>query len=58
MPRLIFMPLLTGWDFLKAQQPHVRVLLGRCRIYILASSLALADTAKANDHIFGIRRYP
>ena len=46
-PDVIFldlnMPLMSGWDFLDALAPYRRQLLGRCHIYILTSSLALAD---------------
>jgi CheY-like chemotaxis protein len=51
VPTLIFldlnMPELTGWDFLDALAPHAPALAGRCRIYLLTSSLAQADTARA-----------
>jgi CheY-like chemotaxis protein len=43
------MPLMNGWEFLEALQPHTAELAGRCHIYILTSSLALADTARAKD---------
>jgi CheY-like chemotaxis protein len=51
VPAIIFldlnMPELTGWDFLDALGPHASALAGRCRIYLLTSSLAQADTARA-----------
>jgi CheY-like chemotaxis protein len=54
VPRVIFldlnMPLMDGWDFLHALEPYAPVLQHRCRIYILTSSLALADTARAKDY--------
>jgi len=52
VPRVIFldlnMPNMDGWGFLQALEPHVAVL--RCCIYILTSSLVLADTARAQDY--------
>ncbi|OGX91618.1 response regulator [Hymenobacter coccineus] len=54
VPALIFldlnMPELTGWDFLDALAPHAPALAGRCRIYLLTSSLAPADTASAGAY--------
>jgi CheY-like chemotaxis protein len=53
VPELILldlnMPLMNGWDFLEVLQPHAAALAGRCQVYILTSSLALADTARAQD---------
>jgi CheY-like chemotaxis protein len=53
-PQVIFldlnMPVLDGWQFLAALQPYRPALLGRCRIYILTSSLALADLEKAQEY--------
>ncbi|MGI4821393.1 MAG: hypothetical protein ACRYFV_09300 [Janthinobacterium lividum] len=46
------MPLRNGWDFLEALQPHAAALAGRCHIYILTSTLALADTARVKDFAF------
>jgi CheY-like chemotaxis protein len=43
------MPMMNGWQFLEALRPHAAALAGRCHIYILTSSLALADTARAKD---------
>jgi CheY-like chemotaxis protein len=43
------MPVLSGWDFLEALKPYESQLTGRCFIYILTSSLAPSDTAKARE---------
>ena len=43
------MPMMNGWEFLEALAPHAAALAGRCHIYILTSSLALADTNRAKD---------
>jgi CheY-like chemotaxis protein len=63
-PELIFldlnMPMMNGWMFLMALAPHAQLLQGRCRIYLLTSSLALADTDQACGHplIAGIIHKP
>lgn len=53
-PELIFldlnMPMMDGWGFLDLLAPHAAALKGCCRIYLLTSSLALADTEKAQGH--------
>ena len=53
-PEVIFldlnMPMMNGWAFLDILAPHAAALKDRCHIYLLTSSLALADTAKAQDH--------
>jgi len=54
VPHIIFldlnMPVMDGWGFLAALTPYEAALQGRCRIYLLTSSLALADTAKAQNY--------
>lgn len=53
VPRVIFldlnMPVMNGWEFLEALRPSEKHLLGRCRIYILTSSLAHSDTARVGE---------
>lgn len=53
-PPVIFldlnMPVMNGWQFLDALAPYENDLLGRCRIYILTSSLALADLEKSRRY--------
>ncbi|TGE16276.1 response regulator [Hymenobacter elongatus] len=44
------MPLLSGWDVLDALQPLEAHLLGRCVFYVLTSSLAPADQARARQY--------
>lgn len=54
MPEVVFldlnMPQMNGWDFLEALAPYEAELAGRCRIYILTSSLALTDTDRAKTY--------
>jgi CheY-like chemotaxis protein len=63
-PEVIFldlnMPVIDGWQFLEALTPHTAALQSRCHIYLLTSSLALADTARASGHVLvsGIIRKP
>jgi len=44
------MPILNGWDVLAALEPLQEHLLGRCLVYILTSSLATTDLARAEAH--------
>jgi len=44
------MPLLSGWGVLEALKPLEASLLGRCVFYILTSSLALTDVARAQQY--------
>jgi CheY-like chemotaxis protein len=54
VPQVIFldlnMPIMDGWGFLQALEPYLPLLQNRCRIYILTSSLVLADRVRAQDY--------
>jgi len=56
IPQVIFldlnMPVMNGWEFLEALTSYKQQLLGRCRIYILTSSVDLSDIAKAETFEF------
>ncbi|RSK43358.1 response regulator [Hymenobacter perfusus] len=53
-PQVVFldlnMPAMNGWEFLDALAPYEGELLGHCHIYILTSSLALADLEKSKSY--------
>ena len=61
-PEFIFldlnMPVMDGWAFLDILVPHAAALKDRCQIYLLTSSLALADTEKAQDPRTGAGHHP
>jgi CheY-like chemotaxis protein len=42
------MPVLNGWEVLAALEPLHEHLVGRCLVYILTSSLATSDMARAD----------
>ena len=44
------MPLLSGWGVLDALKPLEAHLLGRCVVYVLTSSLAPTDEARAQQY--------
>ncbi|MBC6699111.1 response regulator [Hymenobacter puniceus] len=54
LPRVVFldlnMPVMNGWEFLDALAPYRGRLQGRCRIYILTSSLALSDLNRSRHY--------
>ncbi|MBD2723042.1 response regulator [Hymenobacter armeniacus] len=64
LPRVVFldlnMPMMNGWELLAALQPIADRLRGRCRFYILTSSLAQADTARVDEFalVAGLLRKP
>ena len=53
-PRVVLldlnMPLPSGWDVLEAVKPLGALWLNRCAVYVLTSSLVLADTVRAQMH--------
>ena len=54
LPEVIFldlnMPVMNGWQFLDALAPYANALRNRCHIFVLTSSLALADMEKAQTY--------
>ena len=54
LPKVVFldlnMPLMNGWQFLEALEPYQNKLRDSCHIYILTSSLALADLEKSRHY--------
>lgn len=54
VPQVVFldlnMPEMDGWEFLDALAPYLEELRGNCSIYILTSSLALADLEKSKEY--------
>lgn len=44
------MPLMDGWAFLEALSPYEAQLHSQCLIYLLTSSLAPSDLARAEEH--------
>lgn len=54
VPEVVFldlnMPAMDGWQFLDALAPYEDELRGNCHIYILTSSLALADLEKSKHY--------
>ena len=54
IPKVVFldlnMPVMSGWQFLDALAPLRDRLLGRCHIFVLTSSLAMADMEKAKTY--------
>jgi CheY-like chemotaxis protein len=54
------MPLMSGWDVLEAIQSLESQRRGHCAIYILTSSLALADTNRAREYplVVGVLHKP
>jgi len=54
VPEVVFldlnMPTMNGWQFLDALTPYAEELRGNCHIYILTSSLALADLEKSKHY--------
>ena len=64
VPELILldlnMPGMSGWEFLEELEPYKQHFLGKCKIFILTSSLSLDDSTKAStyDLITGFKHKP
>ena len=54
------MPLVSGWDFLDVLRRHEVQLQGQCMVYLLTSSVAPADEARAKTYplVAGLLRKP
>ncbi len=44
------MPVVSGWDFLDLLKPHEVQLQGQCIVYLLTSSMAPSDEARATAY--------
>lgn len=54
LPDIVFldlnMPMMNGWQFLDALEPHKDKVLGKSHIYILTSSLDTSDVSKSEEY--------
>lgn len=46
----IFMPNMDGWQFLEQLEPHAREMIKAPQIYVLSTSLDVADIERAEEH--------